>query len=168
MIWSFSLAIHSLLQPCQMTQGTTRSKYATSYQSLTDSCSYILNKQMRNIRETFCCFPAVSNLLMCAEPLCFPCRVSVWWSLAICTSTWACCCGAAGWCCWPSRACVRPTCPCSWWPSPWPPNCCWQRNLKIEVSSFTCTWLTLNKFLKELKDLFKSWCSARYFHSQTC
>lgn len=65
--------------------------------------------------------------------VCF--RVSVWWSWAISTSMWACCCGAAAWCGWPSRAFVQPMCPCWWWPSPWLPDCCCQKNLNIEVNT---------------------------------
>lgn len=65
--------------------------------------------------------------------VCVPCRVCGWWSWAISTLTWACCYGAAAWCGSPSRACAQPTSPCSWWLSPWPPDCCWPESLKTEV-----------------------------------
>lgn len=66
--------------------------------------------------------------------VCVSLRASVWWSWAICILMWACCSGAAAWCGSPIGVCVQPMFPCWWWPSPWSPGFCWQRNLNTEVN----------------------------------
>lgn len=87
--------------------------------------------------------------------MCLSCRASVWWSWAICILTWVCCCGAAAWCGWRSRTCVQPTSPCSWWPFPWSPDCCWPRSSNTKVGTLNISlicdksvhWFNLNGLL---------------------